>query len=147
MRISSPSFESMNKIPSKFSCDGENVNPPLEFFDVPEKAKSLALIVDDPDAPMGIFTHWIVWNMEPTTLGIPEGSIPEGAEEGFNGANKKGYTGPCPPSGLHHYRFKLFALDRKLDLLPNSKVESLEEELSDGVLEKAELVGVYSREA
>jgi Raf kinase inhibitor-like YbhB/YbcL family protein len=144
MRISSPAFSEMSKIPEKFTCDGENINPPLEFFEVPEGAKNLVLIVDDPDAPMGTFAHWLVWNMEATTLGIPEGEKPVGAEEGFNDANGKGYTGPCPPSGTHHYRFKLYALDRKLDLSPNSRIEHLEKELEVGVIDKAELIGIYA---
>lgn len=147
MRISSPSFESMNRIPEKYTCDGDNLNPPLEFFDVSDNAKSLAMIVDDPDAPMGTFAHWLIWNMEPTTLGIPEGEVPLGAEEGFNDANKKGYTGPCPPSGTHKYRFKLFALDKKLELAPNARIEHLEKELETGVIDKAELVGTYSSES
>jgi hypothetical protein len=146
MRISSPAFEGMNRIPAKYTCDVENVSPPLEIFDVPQNAKNLVFILDDPDAPNGTFTHWIMWNIDPLSLVIPENGIPQGAQEGFNDANKKGYTGPCPPTGTHRYRFKLFALNKKLDLLPTAKRSDLDEELKDGIIDSAELVGTYSRD-
>src|SRR6185369_13580716 len=105
MRIKSPSFEENQLIPQIYACDGENYNPPLEFFDVPTNAQSLALIMDDPDAPNGTFTHWMIWNLSPQTQRIDENSKLLEAEIGQNGAGTKGYMGPCPPSGTHRYFF------------------------------------------
>lgn len=115
MKITSSAFQEGASIPSKFSCDGANSSPPLQIADVPSGAKSLALIVDDPDAPSGLFTHWTVWNISPQINAIAEGSAPKGVL-GTNDFGKSGYGGPCPPSGTHCYYFKIFALDRELDL-------------------------------
>src|SRR3989304_9638033 len=116
MKIQSPSFENNQSIPSKFTCDGENINPPLEFLDIPENTKSLVLIMDDPDAPMGLWVHWTVWNIDPATSGIPENQKFEGAMEGMTSSGKTGYGGPCPPDKEHRYFFKLYALDTTLSL-------------------------------
>src|SRR5207237_8086420 len=115
MKITSSAFQQGGNIPSKFTCDGANTNPPLQISDVPPEAKSLVLIVDDPDAPSGLFTHWAVWNISPQTSTIAEGSTPKGVQ-GTNDFGKSGYGGPCPPSGTHRYYFKIFALDREVDL-------------------------------
>src|SRR5438034_2460645 len=116
MKVTSSAFQEGANIPSKFSCDGANTSPPLQISDVPSEAKSLDLIVDDPDAPSGLFTHWIVWNIEPATGQIAENSSPTGGSQGTNDFGKSGYGGPCPPLGTHRYFFKLVALDEKLSL-------------------------------
>ncbi len=149
MLITSPSFENDGTIPKKFTCEAGNINPELQIQNVPPGAKSLALIMHDPDAPRdGGFTHWVVWNIDPATPFIKEESIPAGATEGTNGAGKIGYMGPCPPPGhgVHHYQFRLYALDSLLDLLSTTPVVALEAEIEKHLLETAELVGLYSRE-
>lgn len=145
MKLDSSSFENNQNIPKTYSCDGNNINPPLEISDVPQNAKSLALIMDDPDAPGGTFTHWLMWNITSDTKEILEGDWPEGAEQGLNDRGELGYTGPCPPKGTHHYHFKLYALSKKLDIPPNSKKQELEREIENSLIEKSELVGTYSR--
>ena len=146
MKLESSSFENNQNIPKTYSCDGDNINPPLEISDVPENAKSLALIMDDPDAPGGTFTHWFMWNITTDTKEILEGDWPEDAEQGLNDRGELGYTGPCPPSGVHHYHFKLYALSKKLDIPPNSTKEELEKEIENAFISKSELVGIYSRQ-
>src|SRR6266550_8444606 len=111
MKISSSAFQEGGNIPSKFTCDGADANPPLRVEGAPAEAKSLALIADDPDAPVGLFTHWLVWNIDPKTTEIAENSPPNGAVQGTNDYPNLGYGGPQPPSGTHRYYFKIFALD------------------------------------
>src|SRR5258708_687538 len=116
MILTSPSFDNNTSIPKKFTCEGGNINPELHIQNIPEEAKSLALILHDPDAPVpGGFTHWVVWNIAPTTAIIKQESTSPGSVEGKNGAGRLGYVGPCPPSGTHHYEFRLYALDVMLD--------------------------------
>ena len=157
MIISSPSFNNNTKIPPKFTCDGGNINPELQIQNVPPEAKSLALIMDDPDAVGGkTFTHWLVWNIDPKTENIKQESVPTGvkenlsfpsAEEGWNDTDKVGYLGPCPPDKKpHRYFFKLYALDFVIgptEALP--KKEGLEEMMKNHIVEKAELIGIYER--
>jgi Raf kinase inhibitor-like YbhB/YbcL family protein len=145
MKISSPAFEENSKIPEKYTCDGENVNPPLKIEGIPKEAKSLVLIVDDPDAPMGTFLHWLVWNIPPETNLIEENSLPEGAVQGKNDFGKENYGGPCPPFGTHRYFFKLYALDKKLDLPIGSKLKEVEEAMKGHILDQAQLIGLYQR--
>jgi hypothetical protein len=145
MIITSPSFQHNDSIPPKYTCDGENVNPLLEIKNVPSGAKSLALIVDDPDAPMGTWVHWTIWNINPDTTQIPEGSVPTGVTEGQTSFGKPGYGGPCPPSGTHRYFFKLYALDMILALSPQADKAELLEAMEGHILDKAELIGLYSR--
>ncbi|MBI3589736.1 MAG: YbhB/YbcL family Raf kinase inhibitor-like protein [Candidatus Liptonbacteria bacterium] len=147
MLISSPAFESNQKIPTKFTCDGGNINPELHIQNVPEKAKSLALIMDDPDAPSGTFTHWLIWNIDPKTEIIKQESVPPGAHEGQNDAGKIGYLGPCPPDKKpHRYFFKLYALSDSIieteSIRDRATLESIVNKL---LIEKAELVGIYER--
>jgi Raf kinase inhibitor-like YbhB/YbcL family protein len=142
LTIVSPAFESNKSIPSKYTCDGDDVNPPLNIKGTPEETKSLVLIVDDPDAPMGTWDHWIVWNIPPTNK-IEENSVP--GTEGLNNFRRHSYGGPCPPSGTHRYFFKVYALDTKLDLNPNSRKKDVEKAMKDHILAKGELVGLYSR--
>src|SRR5438045_5976237 len=116
MKITSSAFQEGGNIPSKFSRDGGNVNPPLRVEGTPANAKSLVLIVDDPDAPVGLFTHWLVWNIDPKTTEIAEHSVPSGAVQGTNDFPGARYDGPQPPSGTHRYYFRIFALDQALNL-------------------------------
>lgn len=143
--LKSEAFEHNSEIPSLYTCDGENINPPLKIEGVPEGTQSLALIVDDPDAPRGVFTHWIMWNIPAGTTGIEEDSIPEGST-GITTAGTKGYRGPCPPSGAHRYFFKLYALDTTLSLPEGAERETLEKGMEGHILEETHLMGLYRRE-
>jgi len=146
MEISSPAFENNEMIPPKYTCDGENVNPPLVFSGVPKKTKSLVLIMDDPDAISGVWDHWIVFNIDPKIKKIEEKSAPEWAVEAQNSFGKTSYGGPCPPSGTHHYHFALYALDKELKLDSTAQKPDILDEMDDHVLKKAELIGLYARE-
>lgn len=145
MKILSPNFLNNEDIPSKFTCDGDDVNPELIIEDVPEKAASLAIICDDPDSPTGLWLHWILWNISPKTKIIKENSAPDGAISGINDFGNFGYGGPCPGRGKHHYCFKIFALDTELNLSQNSKQEDLGRAMEGHILEQRELVGLYER--
>ena len=144
MKITSSAFDPEQSIPSKYTCDGKDVNPPLRFEDVPAQAGSLVLVVDDPDAPAGTWLHWTLWNIDSELNKIEEDSVPEGAGEGMTNFGNTGYGGPCPP-GKHRYFFKLYALDTKLDLSSSAKVKHLENAMEDNIIEKAKLVGIYER--
>ncbi len=143
LTIKSPAFERNSPIPKKYSCDGEEMNPPLTVEGVPKESKSLALIVDDPDAPHGTFDHWVVWDISPATTKIAEHSVP--GTEGLNGARQKGFMGPCPPSGTHRYFFKVYALDKELKLGPKTTKRELEKAIENHILAKGELIGLYKR--
>jgi len=145
MEISSAAFEKNSLIPSKYTCEGQERNPPLEFKDVPEDTKSLVLIVDDPDAPMKTWVHWTIWNIDAKTTQILQNSCPKGAVEGITSFGRTGYGGPCPPSGTHRYFFKLFALDKMLDLSPNSHARDIESTIEGHIIRKAELIGLYKK--
>lgn len=142
IKVFSSAFEANRTIPRKYTCDGENLNPPLELEGIPEEAESLVLIIDDPDAPMKVFTHWIVWNIEPVAK-IEEDSIP--GVEGINDFRKIGYGGPCPSSGTHRYFFRVYALDRKLELKAGAGRKELESEMIGHIIAEGELIGKYSR--
>jgi Raf kinase inhibitor-like YbhB/YbcL family protein len=146
MKIESTAFKNNKLIPPKYTCDGENVNPPLVIDDVPENTKSLVLIVDDPDAPRGIWVHWTVWNINPRIKEIQENSCPQDAVEGVTDSGRPGYSGPCPPSGTHRYFFKLFALNTTLDLDTSIEAADIEKEMEENILAKAQLVGLYRRQ-
>jgi Raf kinase inhibitor-like YbhB/YbcL family protein len=146
MKIQSPAFQNNQSIPSKYTCDGGDVNPPLEFLEVPKEAKTLALIVDDPDAPKGDWVHWLVWNINPVINQIAESSVPEEAVEGVTDFGRACWGGPCPPSGNpHHYHFALYALDGKLNLPSYSVKKDLLQAMNGHIIGQAELVGVYQR--
>jgi len=145
MKINSPAFQEGGTIPEKFSKNGENVNPELRIEDAPADAKSLALIVEDPDAPVGLFTHWLVWNIDPKTTEIAENSVPKGAVQGTNDYPNLGYGGPQPPSGTHRYYFKIFALDRTLDLKSGAKRREVDAAMRGRVIGQGELMGRYSK--
>ena len=144
MTISSSAFTDGRSIPAKYTCDGGDTVPPLTFATIPPTAKSLALVVDDPDAPGGTFDHWIVWNVPPDTTGVAEGQEPKGVA-GKNGFGKNGYGGPCPPRGEHRYFFKLYALDGTLNLPPSSGKGDLEKAMKGHVLAQAQMMGRYKR--
>ena len=143
MKISSPVFQENSSIPSRFTLDGENINPPLAFEDVPKEAKSLVLIMDDPDAPRGTWVHWTLWNIPPDTTEIWENSVPEQAIQGKT-SRENYYSGPKPPSGTHRYFFKLYALDTILELDKQADINELNEAIKDHILAETSLVGLYS---
>jgi Raf kinase inhibitor-like YbhB/YbcL family protein len=142
--ITSPAFPAGSDIPAKFTCNGTNVSPELQISGVPNEAKSLVLIVDDPDAPRGLFTHWILWNIDPKTTQVAENSAPAGAVQGTSDFGKRNYGGPCPPSGTHRYFFKIFALDTKLDLKPSARRAELDAAMRGHILAQGELMARYS---
>jgi Raf kinase inhibitor-like YbhB/YbcL family protein len=143
MKLKSPAFGENQPIPKKYTCDAENINPPLEIEGVPEKAKSLVLIVDDLDTPGGGFSHWVVWNIDPKISKIEENSKP--GIEGINDFGENSYGGPCPPFGVHRYRFKIYALDTLLEISTSSKKTDVEKSIQGHVLDFAQLVGTYQR--
>ena len=144
IKITSSAFQDGGNIPSKFTCDGSDTSPPLHITGVPSGVKSLVLIADDPDAPGGLFTHWLMWNIPPQTSSIPEGNATNGMQ-GTNDFGKSGYRGPCPPPGTHRYSFKIFALDRELDLRSGAKRNQLDAAMKGHVIAQGELVGRYAR--
>ncbi|WP_036224658.1 YbhB/YbcL family Raf kinase inhibitor-like protein [Mesoaciditoga lauensis] len=138
-------FEHMGFIPKKYTCDGEDINPPLEIKSLPQSTESLAIIVDDPDAPMGTFVHWVAWNIQPT--GKIEENTMETFARGRNDFGRNSYNGPCPPRGhgIHHYHFKLYALDSFLNLKNGASKKQLEKEMKNHILSSTELIGLYQR--
>lgn len=142
MKIRSPEFKHNGFIPAKFTCQGDDVNPPLVIESIPEGAKTLVLIVDDPDAPMGTWVHWVLVNM-PVTGKIEENSII--GKQGLNDFGRKDYGGPCPPSGTHRYFFKIYALDSELNLGEDAGKPDVEKAMEGHMLDKAELIGLYKK--
>ncbi len=145
MKLTSPAFWHNGKIPSEYTCDGSDTSPELNIADVPKNAKSLVLINDDPDAPVGTWDHWIVFNIPPTTKKIEKGEEPEGVG-GKNSWGRTGYGGPCPPSGVHRYFFKLYALDIELGLKEGATKKEIEAAMKGHILAQAELIGKYRRQ-
>ncbi len=143
LQITSPSFEAGAEIPSEFSCDGDNISPELNIANLPDNTVTLALIMDDPDAPGGTWVHWVAFDFPPTDV-IPE-SIPLLGIGGSNSWDMTGYGGPCPPSGTHRYFFKLFALDGALELSEGSSTEEVLDAMEGHIVDQAELMGTYSR--
>jgi Raf kinase inhibitor-like YbhB/YbcL family protein len=144
MKITSSAFREGESIPPKYTCDGQDTIPPLKFESVPDKAQSLALIMDDPDAPMGTWDHWLVWNIPPKTTEVPEGKTPQGVV-GKNSWGKSAWGGPCPPDRQHRYFFKLYALDTKLELPTSAGKADVEKAMKAHIVEQAQLMGVYDR--
>jgi Raf kinase inhibitor-like YbhB/YbcL family protein len=150
MRLQSPVFAEGGRIPRSYTCDGKDVSPPLSWDGVPEDAKSLALICDDPDAPGKTWVHWVAFNIPPAARQLPEAiapgkTIPGGGTQGKNDFRKLGYGGPCPPGGTHRYHFKLYALDADLPLPAGATKAELEGAIAGHVLGQATLTGKYSR--
>ena len=144
MRISSPAFEDEGDIPARFTCAGEDISPPLLLEDVPPEAVSLVLVMDDPDAPMGTWDHWVAYDIEPLAE-VPAG-IGSLGTAGTNSWGRTGYGGPCPPSGTHRYVFQLFALDRRIGWEEGADKTSVLEAIHEHVLAEASLLGFFSRE-
>jgi hypothetical protein len=145
LRIASPAFDHDQPIPPRFTADGADVSPELTIAGVPEGTASLALIMDDPDAPMGTWVHWVVWNIPAGVAVIEEGSETIGSVSGRNSWGRTGYGGPAPPSGTHRYFFKLFALDTTLELPPTGDKGALERAMEGHIVATAELMGTYTR--
>ena len=151
LKIRSTAFNDGERIPKKYTCDGEDISPPLIWEDIPEGTVTLALISDDPDAPSKTWTHWLIFNIPPELNGLPEGvekvgELENGIMQGFNDFGRIGYGGPCPPFGVHRYFFKLYALDTSLDLEPGTSKEELLEAMEGHIIEKTQMIGLYSRE-
>ena len=151
MELKSDAFKMNDDIPQKYTCDGDDISPPLAWSDLPDGTKSLALITDDPDAPMGTWVHWVIYNLQPDLSGLEE-NIPKtdrlqnGALQGVTDFRRVGYGGPCPPPGKpHRYYFKLYALDQILDLPPKATKDQLLKEIQNHVLANTEFVGLYGR--
>jgi len=145
LQLTSPAFKHNEYIPKKYTCDGSDINPPLQIKNIPADTQSMALIVDDPDAPAGTWVHWVVWNIDHSVNEIKEDSVPKGAEQGLNDFRKHEYGGPCPPSGTHRYFFKLYALDTVLNLEPKARKSDLEKAMNGHIIEKAEIIGLFKR--
>ncbi len=149
MKISSPAFKHNGKVPSLYTCEGKNINPPLEFVDIPKEAKSLVLIMDDPDVPHhlrkdGMWDHWILFNISPSIHQIKEDSTPV-CNGGKTTWGHTQYGGPCPPDREHRYFFKLYALDTMLKLPTGATKQEIEKAMQDHILAKAELIGLYEK--
>ncbi len=148
--LTSPAFPSGGAIPRQYTCDGKNISPPLQWNDPPSDTQSFALIADDPDAPMGTWVHWVLFNVPASTRALPEAVPPEaelsdGSRHGRNSWRRLGYGGPCPPSGTHRYFFKLYALDTVLSLSAGASKEQLLQAMKGHILMQIELMGVYTR--
>lgn len=150
LKVTSPAFEHNGMIPSKYTADGADISPPIRWQDIPDGTKSIAIICDDPDAPMGTWVHWLVWNIPPTVYGMdeavrPDAVLDKGICQGTTDFGRIGYGGPAPPSGTHRYFFKVYALDTKLDLVADSVKPELEAAMEGHILAEGELVGKYAR--
>jgi Raf kinase inhibitor-like YbhB/YbcL family protein len=150
LTLSSPAFAAGKSIPVKFTCRGQNVSPALAWSGAPSNTAYYALIVDDPDAPIGTFVHWVIYNIPASSTGLPEGvpqtpTLDTGAVQGTNGAGEQFYYGPCPPSGTHRYFFKLYALDTKLTLSSGATASQLTKAMQGHILSQGELMGTFSR--
>ena len=153
LKVSSAAFEMGKVIPARYACDGENYSPPISWRGVPPKTVSLALVVEDPDAPRGMFVHWVLYDVPPKVAGLPEHVPPDdtlatlgGARQGKNGSGRIGYTGPCPPRGpAHRYFFRLYALDRTLELPAGATRDDVREAMRGHILMDGELMGRYGR--
>ncbi len=150
LKLESPVFQNGHRIPKRYTCDGEDISPPLKWEGVPKGTKSFVLICDDPDAPMGTWVHWVYYNIPKEVRSLPENILPEenpaiGGTQGLNDFKKIGYGGPCPPWGTHRYFFKLYALDDMLDLPAGLTKDQLMKIIQGHIIDKAVLMGIYSR--
>lgn len=145
MQLTSSAFTQNQPIPVQYTCDGANHHPPLTFAQVPERVQSFVLVVEDPDAPTRVFTHWLVYDLAASIRHLAEGEVPLTWTDGVNDFGTLGYRGPCPPSGTHHYVFQLFALDTKLGLPEGTIKEDVLAKMQGHMLARAELVGTYTR--
>ena len=150
MILTSPVFQEGGRIPSRYTCTGDGISPPLAWSGAPKETKSVALIIDDPDTSRGIFTHWVIFNIPASDNSLSEnipasGVLPNGATQGSNGGGRIGYTSPCPPSGTHHYVFHLYALDTQLNLQAGATKQDLLTAMTGHILAEAQLIGLYSK--
>jgi Raf kinase inhibitor-like YbhB/YbcL family protein len=150
IKIESSAFKEGGMIPVKYTCDGEDVSPPLGWRDLPAGTKTIALISDDPDAPMGTWVHWVLFNLPSDVEALPENiplkkTLENGAVHGANDFGRLGYGGPCPPKGTHRYFFKIYALDTKIDLAPGAKKSQLVKAMEGHILDSGQLMGKYKR--
>ncbi len=150
LSLTSNAFASGQNIPSKYSCLGREISPNLSWTNFPTGTKSFALIVDDPDAPMGTWVHWVMYNIPAATSSLPEavpaaGQLSDGSLQGKNSSGNLGYNGPCPPSGTHRYFFKLYALDATLNLSPGASKDQLLKAMEGHILAQGELMGTFSK--
>lgn len=145
MELTSDVFEDGEQIPENYTCNGDNINPPLSIGGIPDETESLALIVTDPDAPAGTWTHWVVFNIPPDVDEIGENSIPNEALQGVNDFGEITWGGPCPSSGEHHYIFSVYALDTMLQLPEGADRQAVESAMEAHILDQAELMGVYTK--
>lgn len=146
MKLTSTAFNDGERVPVKYTCEGPNISPPLSFTDVPAKAKSLVLMVEDPDAPAKPWVHWLVFNIPADAKGFEENSIAPGSTQGLCNGNTFGYEGPCPPENEHTYLFKLYALDKKLDIPNESDRKVVLREMKGHIIAEAVLKGKYRKE-
>ncbi len=149
--ITSSAFEDNGLIPAQYTCDGADISPPLQWEGVPEGTGSIALICDDPDAPMGTWVHWVIFDLPAETRELGEnvptdGTLPNGAKQGITDFGRTGYGGPCPPGGTHRYFFKIYALDTEIDLTPGATKSDLLEAMEGHILGQGQLVGKYKRQ-
>lgn len=149
--LTSTAFSQGDPIPAKYTCDGQDISPPLGWSDPPQGTRSFALVNDDPDAPVGTWDHWVIYNLPSETRSLPEAvssdaELPDGSRNGQNSWRRLGYGGPCPPSGTHRYFFKLYALDTSLGLDPGAGKQQVLTAMEGHILGQAELMGVYSRQ-
>jgi Raf kinase inhibitor-like YbhB/YbcL family protein len=150
LTLSSSAFAPGKSIPDEFSCKGRNISPALAWTGAPANTASFAVILDDPDAPSGTFTHWVIYNIPAASQSLAQGVAPQptfddGAAQGRNSGNRQYYEGPCPPSGTHHYYFRLYALDTRLDLPPGATVDQLRKAMQGHILAQGELMGTFSK--
>ncbi len=145
IKITSSVFQNNQLIPKIYTCDGLNVNPPLSLSNIPSNAKSLVLIVQDPDAVGGLYYHWIVYNISPAVTDILRNSVPENSEQAITSSGKPGYEGPCPPSGMHRYEFKIYVLDTLLASIRNATITYINQSIQGHIIEQAELIGLYRK--
>ena len=151
IKITSSVFEDNGLIPAKYTCDGADISPPLRWEGVPEGTRSIALICDDPDAPMGTWVHWVLFNLPAETKELAEnvptdGTLTNGAKQGITDFGRTGYGGPCPPGGTHRYFFKIYALDTEIDLTPSATKNDLLKAIEGHILGQGQLVGKYKRQ-
>jgi Raf kinase inhibitor-like YbhB/YbcL family protein len=150
LTLSSSAFAPGKSIPDEFSCKGRNISPALAWTGAPENTVSFALIMDDPDAPAGTFTHWVIYNIPAASKSLaqavpPQPTFDDGAAQGKNSGNRQYYEGPCPPSGTHHYVFRLYALDTRLELPPGATVDQVKKAMQGHILAQGELMGTFSK--
>jgi Raf kinase inhibitor-like YbhB/YbcL family protein len=144
IEVTSPAFAADTEIPVVYSCAGRDISPPLEWTGIPEQAREVALVVDDPDAPRGTFTHWILFGLPPSTSSLAENAVPAGGKQAVNSTGRAAYAGPCPPGGTHHYRFTVYALDAPLDLNDGASLDEALDAISEHAVAQGRLVGLFT---